>query len=242
LNLGFGGEDRGGVYHSIYDDFAWYSRFSDGEFVYGRALARTVGTILLRTADAELLPFDFTPLADSVQRYVGEVRDLAKARREETEEVRRETEEGIYAATSDVRHPVVPPRVEPRVPYFDFSPLEAAGDSLSAAAREFQRAAAEARGGSGAADRSRIAAANAAIRGVERALTRPEGLPGRPWFRHYVYAPGFYTGYDVKTLPAVREAIEQKQWPAVNGEIVKTAQAIEAAAARIREAAEKLKS
>jgi N-acetylated-alpha-linked acidic dipeptidase len=241
LNLGFGGEDRGGVYHSIYDDFAWYSRFSDGDFVYGRALAQTVGTILLKTADAELLPFDFMALAESVQRYVGEVRDLAKARREETEEVRRETEEGVYAATSDVRHPVVAPRVEPRVPYFDFSPLEAAVDSLSEAAREFQRAAAEAHGGADA-DRSRIAAANAAIRAVERAMTRPEGLPGRPWFRHYVYAPGFYTGYDVKTLPAVREAIEQKQWPAVNGEIVKTAEAIEAAAARIREAAEKLKS
>jgi N-acetylated-alpha-linked acidic dipeptidase len=135
----------------------------------------------------------------------------------------------------------VAPRVEPRVPYFDFSPLEAAVDSLSGAAREFQRAAAEAHVGADA-DRSRVAAANAAIRAVERAMTRPEGLPGRPWFRHYVYAPGFYTGYDVKTLPAVREAIEQKQWPAVNGEIVKTAAAIEAAAARIREAAEKLKS
>ena len=237
LNLGFGGEGGGGVYHSIYDDFAWYSRFSDGEFVYGRALAQTAGLVVMRLADADLLPFDFTGLSDAVRRYANEVRDLAKARRDEAEERRRESEEGVPAATTDPREPIAPPQLEERVHYFDFSHLENAVESLAAAARDFQHAA----GRSGApADRARLAAANEAIRSVERAMTRSEGLPRRPWFRHFVYAPGFYTGYDVKTLPAVREAIEQREWADVNHEIVVTGEAIEAAAAKIREAAKRL--
>jgi N-acetylated-alpha-linked acidic dipeptidase len=237
LNLGYGGEGGGGVYHSIYDDFAWYSRFSDGEFVYGRALAQTTGLVLMRVADSELLPFDFTALSDAVHRYLSEVRDLARARRDEADETRKQTEEGVYAATSDPRSPMAPPRVEPHVPYFDFSPLENAADSLGAAARELQRAVPK----DGRIDHAKAAAANAAIRAVERAMTRSDGLPRRPWFRHFVYAPGFYTGYDVKTLPAVREAIEQREWADVNKEIVRTAEAVESAAAKIREAAERLK-
>ena len=239
LNLGYGGEGGGGVYHSIYDDFTWFTRFSDGEFVYGRALAQTTGLILLRTADAGLLPFEFAELADTVQRYVKEVRELAQARREANEEQSRKIEEGIPEAMMDPREPSEPPKKEPPVPYFDFSPLDNAVDTLTRAAREFDRAAAAAAAGP-ALDEARIAQVNALVRTVERAMTRPEGLPRRPWFRHYVYAPGFYTGYDVKTLPAVREAIEEKQWSDVNAEIGRTAEAITSGAARIREAAAKL--
>jgi N-acetylated-alpha-linked acidic dipeptidase len=241
LNVAYGGEGGGGVYHSIYDDFAWFTRFSDGDFVYGRALAQTTGLLLLRTADAGLLPFEFTELADTVRRYVKEVRDLAQARREATEEQSRRIEEGTPEAVMDPREPSAPPKKEPPVPFFDFSPLDNASEALTRAAREYDRAAAAgSAAGAPDLDARRVTEVNALVRTVDRAMTRPEGLPRRPWFRHYVYAPGFYTGYDVKTLPAVREAIEEKQWNDVNAEIAKTAEAILNGAARIREAAEKL--
>jgi N-acetylated-alpha-linked acidic dipeptidase len=237
LNLGFGGEGGGGVYHSIYDDFTWYTRFSDGDFVYGKALAQTTGLILLRVADADLLPFDFEALAEAVSTYVKEVKDLARDRRDAAEERGRWLDEGGPSAMADPREPSVEPAREAPVPYFDFAPLENASDALNGAAREFARASA---GGAPAADPARVASVNAILRTVERAMTREEGLPRRPWYKHFVYAPGFYTGYDVKTLPAVREALEEKQWGDVNREAARTADAIAACAARIREAAGRL--
>ena len=240
LNVGYGGEGGGGgVYHSIYDDFSWYTRFSDGEFVYGRALAQTTGLLLLRLADADLLPFDFASLAERVETYVKELRDLARDKREAAEEQAKQSAEGVPDAIADPREPMAPPKIDTPVPFFDFSPLENASDALGRAARDFERAAP---GGSSGADpgAARLAAVNALVRSVERAMLREEGLPRRPWFKHSVYAPGFYTGYDVKTLPAVREAIEEKQWSEVNREIAKTAEAIEKCAARIREAAKAL--
>jgi len=172
-----------------------------------------------------------------VHRYVHEVRDLARARRDATEEASRKIDEGIPDALMDPREPSPPPKKEAPVPYFDFSPLDNASDELTRAARDFDRAAEASAAGLTPA---RAADVNALVRTVERAMTRAEGLPRRPWFRHYVYAPGFYTGYGVKTLPAVREAIEEKQWGDVNREIAKTAEAIAGGAARIREAAKKL--
>src|SRR5947207_14938318 len=83
VNLSFGGEDAGGIYHSIYDDFYWYTHFSDTEFVYGRALAQTAGTAVMRLADAELLPLDFANFTDTVRRYIDEVQRLAKDKRDQ---------------------------------------------------------------------------------------------------------------------------------------------------------------
>ncbi len=237
LNLGYGGEEGGGVYHSIYDDFSWYTRFADSNFAYGRTLAQTTGLLVLRTADANLLPFEFSTLAETVHGYVREVRDLAQTRRDATEEASRKIDEGIPEAVMDPKEPSPIPKKEPPVPYFDFSPLDNASAELTRAAQEFDRAAEASPAGLAP---ERVAEVNALIRTVERAMTRREGLPRRPWFRHYIYAPGFYTGYGVKTLPAVREAIEEKQWSDVNREIVKTAEAIASGAARIQEAAAKL--
>jgi N-acetylated-alpha-linked acidic dipeptidase len=238
LNFGFGGEGGGGVYHSIYDDFSWFTRFSDTDFLYGRALAQLAGTIVLRLSDADVLPFDFTGLADAVARYVKEIRDLAKERREAVEESNRRIDEGVPEAVADPREPFVAPKKAPAVPEFDFSPLEKASASLTDAAREFETAFA----GAERAGAARLARANALLRSAERALTRDEGLPRRPWFKHFVYAPGFYTGYDVKTLPTVREAIEEKQYAEVNPEAVRTAEALARAAAHIREAASALRA
>ena len=138
----------------------------------------------------------------------------------------------------DPREPFVAPKKSQPVPEFDFSPLEKASASLADAARDYETAFA----GGERAVASRLARANALLRSAERALTREEGLPRRPWFKHFVYAPGFYTGYDVKTLPAVREAIEERQYADVNPEVVRTAEALARAAAHIREAASALRS
>ncbi len=237
LHFGFGREGGGGVYHSIYDDFAWYTRFSDTDFSYGRALAQTTGTMLMRLADADILPFDFSALADTIGKYVKEVEELAKEKREAVEELARRIDEGLPEAVADPKEPFVAPKKEAPVPYFDFSGLENASASLTRAAKEYETA----REGVKGLDAGRLERLNAQLRAAERTLTREEGLPRRPWYKHYVYAPGFYTGYDVKTLPAVREAIEEKQWGDVNREAARTAEVLERAAAHIREAAKLLR-
>jgi len=236
LNFGFGGEDGGGVYHSVYDDFSWYTRFGDTDFTYGRALAQTTGTALLRLADADILPFDFSALADVVARYVAELEKLAGEKREAAEELDVEIDEGLHDAVSDPKAPLVPPRRKTPVPFFDLSPLQNASDDLKRAAADFEAA----RAGAGASDSASLARVNALLRETEQALLRPGGLPGRPWFRHSLYAPGLYTGYDVKTMPTVREAIEQEKYADVDGEAKKTAEAIERCAAKVREAAREL--
>ena len=238
LNVGFGGEDQGGIYHSIYDDFTWYTRFADGDFVYARALAQTAGTMTLRLANADVLPLDFTAAAEAIAKYVKEVQTLADTRRKETEEKSRQIEENLAWEVADPRKPYVAPRAEPAVPHFDFSPLQNASDALTAAAGAYARAYERAlAAGTPRPSKEALARWNTALRQFESALTAPEGLPERPWYRNFVYAPGAYTGYSVKTLPAVREAIEQKKWDEVNAAAAKTAAVIEKAADQVRTAA-----
>jgi len=221
VNLSFGGEDEGGgQYHSVYDDFYYYTHFMDTDFAYGRALAQTAGTMMMRMADADIIPYQFTDQADTIHRYVTEVKRLADTMRAEIKERNMNLAEGAYAAAADPKKTSVAPPHESVPPYFDFAPLDQASDDLTAAALAYERAIA-AHGQSGAS------AVNAGLIQTERALTDPDGLPGRPWFQNMIYAPGMYTGYGVKTLPAVREAIEQKQWPIVDTQIGHTAAAIE---------------
>lgn len=220
-NLGFGGEDQGGgQYHSIYDDFYWYTHFSDTDFVYGRALAQIAGTMVMRMADADILPYEFKDEADTVHNYVTEVKKLADSMRTEIKQRNEDLAEGAYKAAADPKKTSVPPPVGVVPPYFNFAPLDQASDDLTAAAAEYEKALA-AHGVSG------NAAVNGHLMRAQHAVTDSAGLPNRPWFENMVYAPGFYTGYGVKTLPAVREAIEQKEWPKVDGEIARTAAAIE---------------
>ncbi len=240
LDYGFGGEGGGGgVYHSIYDDFAWYTRFGDGDFAYGSVLAQTTGTTLMRLADADVLPFDFASLARTVARYVEEIQKLAKERREAAQELDAEIDEGLPGGVADPKEAFVAPPRKKAVPFFDLSALENASADLTNAAQEYETVLAAA---GKATDPAVLTRVNAILLAAERALTRDEGLPGRPWFKHYLYAPGLYTGYGVKTLPAVREAIEQEQYGDVNAEAVKTAEAIENCAAQARKAAEALKN
>ncbi len=239
LNLGFGGEDQSGIYHSIYDDFYWYTHFSDTSFVYGRALAQTAGRMVMRLADADVLPFVYTNLAQTVQRYTTELQQLRDQRAREIEATNRAVKAGDYAAVSDPEDPTSAPAVKVPPPQFNFAPLLNAVDTLNAAAARFEKA-------YGQWDRD-ADTAEAALRGVneqllksERDLTSPDGLPKRPWYKHLLYAPGFYTGYGVKTMPGAREAIEQGEWSDVNAQIARIADALSAEAALVNDAASAL--
>jgi len=241
LNLGFSGEGGGGIYHSIYDDFKWFTTFDDTAFVYGRALAQTVGTAVMRLADAEVLPYQFTGLAETVAKYAKEVEKLAKDKQDEIRERNRELDEGLFTATADPREPDVPPAHEELPPYLNFAPLDNATDALTRAAERYEKALGRAQAGGGAAlARPDAQIVNAALLRSERALTSAAGLPRRPWYRHEVYAPGFYTGYGVKTLPGVREAIEQKSWAEGDAQVGATGKALQAMADVINRAAEQL--
>jgi N-acetylated-alpha-linked acidic dipeptidase len=241
LNIGFGGEDRGGIYHSIYDDFYWYTHFGDRDFVYGRALAQTAGTAVMRLADAELLPFEFGDLSDTIQMYVKQLKNLSEKMRDDIVERNRELDEGVFTATADPRKTSVPPPREQIPPHLNFAPLDNATDTLVRASAEYRQALEKAAGNGGAHLASApVDEVNKMLMACEQKLTLEKGLPGRPWYKHYVDAPGQYTGYAPKTLPAVREAIDMKKWKEADEEIRVTAGVLDAEAALIHSAAEKL--
>jgi N-acetylated-alpha-linked acidic dipeptidase len=230
LNIGYGGEDEGGIYHSIYDDFYWYTHFSDTSFVYGRALAQAGGLTVLRLANADFLPFAFTNLGETVQTYVKDLQSLRDKRADEIAERNRQIEEGLFKFTSDPRDPVTPPQRQPPAPQLNFAPLLNALDSLNHAAARYDRAYSRAVTEGRATNAKSV---NERLIQAERALTSTEGLKNRPWYVHMLYAPGFYTGYGVKTIPGVREAIEQGQWQDADREIARAAAALEREAALI---------
>jgi N-acetylated-alpha-linked acidic dipeptidase len=241
LNLGFGGEDKGGIYHSIYDDFYWFTHFSDTTFVYGRALAQTAGTTVMRLADAELLPLDFGDFSDTIRHYIDEVQKLALDKRNEIIERNRNIDDGVFQAVNDPKNPMVPPAREAVPPFLNFAPLENGFAALLRTAQQYDQALAQsAENGSAALARASLRNVNARLIQVERALTLKEGLPNRPWFQHQIYAPGFYTGYGVKTLPAVRESIEQKDWKLAEDEIAKVGKVLENTGEAIQGAASEL--
>jgi N-acetylated-alpha-linked acidic dipeptidase len=226
LNIGYYGEDEGGVYHSIYDDFYWYTHFSDTEFVYGRALAQTGGTILMRFADADVLPYDFTGFADTVHRYVAEVKKLLSDKQEEIRERNEAIDQHLYESASDPRHPMLPPPKQAVPPYLNFAPLDNALSKLDTSAKRYSKAIQAFAKKNDGANAEKLAALNAQLIQIERRLTSTAGLPRRPWFKHLIYAPGFYTGYGVKTLPGVREGIETNRYEEAEKEISRAAQAL----------------
>ncbi|MGC2527212.1 MAG: transferrin receptor-like dimerization domain-containing protein, partial [Candidatus Acidiferrum sp.] len=241
LNIGFGGEDGGGIYHSIYDDFYWYTHFADTTFVYGRALSQTGGTAMMRLADADLLPFDFSDFAETMQTYIKELKDLSKKMQDEIRERNKEIDEGVFTATADPKKTYVPPKKEEVPPYQDFAPLENAVDAVVHSAAEYHKALehAEANGGAALASAS-LDEVNRLLIESERKFITPDGLPNRPWYKHQLYAPGFYTGYAAKTMPYVREAIEQKQWKQADEGVVVVAHCLQDEAKLIDDAAAKL--
>jgi N-acetylated-alpha-linked acidic dipeptidase len=206
LNVSFGGESQGGIYHSAYDTVAWYTKFSDTDFTYGRALAQTTGTLALRLADAPVLPFRFTDTADTLGRYVTELEKLA-------------------ASKPDAK--------------VDLSPVRAAVDALKRAGLEYERAfstvprVAE----SVLLGKKELRELNRQLIGAERKLGNGDGLPRRAWFKHQIYAPGFYTGYGVKTMPQIREGLEEGRFTEAQGGTRTVAAAVRALADQVSEAA-----
>ena len=224
LNLSFAGlDDSEGIYHSIYDDYYHFTKFLDTDFVYGRALAQTVGSLVIRLADASVLPFEFTSLADTVQTYVSDLEAQLKNRQTEVKELNQQIEEGVFTAIADPRRQTTAPVVESVPPSINFAPLDNAASALSQAADRYKKSLDAARS---RLTPDQIRAINKGLIQSERYLTDTGGLPRRPWYRHMLYAPGFYTGYGVKTMPGVREALEQKNYAEAEREIVRVAEAL----------------
>jgi N-acetylated-alpha-linked acidic dipeptidase len=233
LNIGFGGEDGGGSYHSVYDSFDHYTRFGDPGFDYGVALAQAAGRVTLRFANADTLPHSFGNFAETVARYVREVAKLADDTRDEIAERNRRIEEGTFSAVFDPTQTYVMPRPQPPAPGLDFAPLRAALARLQESAKGYDAAFAA----PPARERLRAPETRASLdrilMGVERSMTLDAGLPRRPWFKHQIYAPGFYTGYGVKTLPGVREAVEQHDWKEAAAQIALAAVTLRRVASEI---------
>jgi len=241
LGIGFAGEDHGGIYHSIYDDFYWYTHFSDTDFTYSRALSQTGGTLMMRMADADLLPFQFANFADDVRMYVREVEKFATQQRDDITERNLKIQEGVFTATDDPRETWVGPKKEDVPPHLNFAPLDNAVEDLARSSAEYQKVLDRASAnGATALGKHSVAEVNQLLIQSERRLTTPEGLPGRFWYKHELYAPGAYTGYAAKAIPAVRENLEQKKWKEAEQAAARVAQVLENEAALINEASAKL--
>jgi N-acetylated-alpha-linked acidic dipeptidase len=213
LNIGFGGESDGGIYHSIYDDFYWYTHFGDPEFLYERALAQVGGTAVMRMADADLLPFDPAGSADTIKRYVDELKTQLKEKQDKARERNKQLEEGVFTASSDPRKKDVPPPKAQIPPYLNFAPLENGSEAYSLAAKRYKQVLGKLADANPTVwDTAALKDINEQLMLTERTFTTQEGLKERPWFKHQIYAPGAYTGYGVKTIPAVREMMEEDKW------------------------------
>jgi N-acetylated-alpha-linked acidic dipeptidase len=224
-NIAFGGEGEDGSYHTLYDTYEHYTTWVDPGLVYGVALAKVAGRATLRLANARRLPFEFTAFADNVATYISELTDLADKMRKETEDTNEKIESGVFAAALDPTYTLGPPKKQEPVPYFNFAPLHNSLDRLQLAAGRYAEATSD-----NASFDDRI---NRLLFTSERVLTRDQGLSGREWYKHYIYAPGFYTGYGVKTIPGVREAIEQRNYADVDSQIQLAAEVLIDMAARI---------
>lgn len=207
LNIGFGGEDDGGEYHSIYDSYDHYKRFKDPKFEYGVALSKTAGRVTLRLVNANILPFDFKGFHKTVNGYVSEVTALLENMRESTEVENQMIRENRYKVASDPTRTYIQPKAKDPVPYLNFSNLQNAVASLEKSASAYSELVK-----ANPNPNTNLAKLNKTLYQAEQKLTIDAGLPKRPWFKHSIYAPGYYTGYGVKTLPGIREAIEQRDW------------------------------
>jgi N-acetylated-alpha-linked acidic dipeptidase len=229
LNLGFGGEDRGGTYHSAYDTPWYIDHFGDKDALYGKALADTAGTLVMRFADADVLPYDFRNLAATLQEYTGELKSLQKNLQYEAAVRQRNIDMGVYTLAADPQKPMRMPQPLTSPPDLDFAGLDNALAALTTAADSFQQARAQ----MGQASPDKLAKINAELALAERKFLSEQGLPRRPWVKHVLYAPGWYTGYGAKTMPGVQEALEDGRYAEASEQLVILVRSIENEAAYI---------
>ena len=243
LNVGYGGENDANQYHSIYDDFSWYTRFVDTDFSYGRLLAQTGGTTVLRLADADLIPFEYDGMADTIAKYVSELEKLLKDKQDEIKERNLELKEGVFNAVADPRKTSVPPPREADPPYMNFAPLKNAVESFKQSADRYQAAVAKLQtGGAPAPSPQVLDSVNTDLLKIQRTFLTERGLPERPWFKHQVYAPGAYTGYGAKPIAAVREYMDAKKWAEAEAQVPSVAKVLEDVASAIGKAADDLEA
>jgi N-acetylated-alpha-linked acidic dipeptidase len=221
VNMGFGGENAGGSYHSLYDTVAHYERFGDPDYAYGVTLAKVAGRATLRLANAAVLPFDPSAFSRSVAAYLEDIDQLAGKLRDETARTHAMLEAGDFDVALDPSETFGAPVRQDAVPHLNLAPLENAVADLQRAAREYRGAVAVPT--VEAMDPLALGRLNDLLFRTERALLDERGLPERPWYRHQIYAPGYYTGYGAKTLPALREAIEQRDFEAVEPAVTRIA-------------------
>jgi len=233
ITLGYGGEGGGGSYHSIEDSFSNYSRFSDPGFKYDLLLAQTSGRAAMRFANADVLPFEFNDFADTMEKYVGEVTKLLEDTRDETKEMNQLIRSKTLWAAADPNEPFVEPSPKPEVPYLNFAPLQNSVAKLKESCRKFEAARTASETNQPVLPSATEQALDDILIKMEQTLTTPEGLPRRPWYRHTIYAPGFYTGYSAKTLPGIREAIEQRNWAEATQQIEIIARTFESFASEL---------
>ncbi|WGK65597.1 transferrin receptor-like dimerization domain-containing protein [Croceiramulus getboli] len=220
LNLSFGGENGGGEYHTIYDTYPHYTRFKDPGFHYGVALAEVAGRITLRMANADVLPFEFTSWHTTVKGYLSEIMKETESMRDAVNKHNKLVEKNAYLLAADPKEAFAKPESKERIPYIDFSPIQNQLEKLEASIAAFSTMQASELT---VAQQNKL---NELLMDAEQQLTSKEGLPRRSWYKHQIYAPGFYTGYGVKTLPGVREAIEQKNWQEAQQQIEKLAETL----------------
>ena len=234
LNIGYDGEDEeGGVYHSAYDSFDHFTRFDDPGLAYGATLSKTVGRLVLRIADSDTPPTRYTDFAETVARYLTEVKKLADDRRSQDGKRARLIGDKAFALASDPLDPVGAPAADPTTPAIELAGLENAVIHLSAAAKAYDAAYAARGADLTPAARTRL---NASLRDIDQLLLDDRGLPGRPWYRNMIYAPGRFTGYGAKTLPGVREAIEERRFADADAYAKITAAAVDRYATRLEAA------
>jgi len=234
LDLAYGGEDEsGGVYHSLYDSFHHFTTFDDPGLKYGAALSKTAGRVVLRLADADTPPMRFGDFADAVSTYLDEVTKLADERREQDRKREGLAKDDAFRLASDPSKPVGAPAPEAETPHIELAALSDAVDHLKNAAARFDSAYADKGTKLDPARRTKL---NAMLRDIDQLLLDDRGLPGRPWYKNLVYAPGRLTGYGAKTLPGVREAIEDRRFEDANIYAGRTAKVVNNYADRLDQA------
>jgi N-acetylated-alpha-linked acidic dipeptidase len=238
LSIGFGGEDRSGTYHSAYDTPWFEDQFGDKEEVYGPVLAQTAGTLVMRVADADILPYDFKILTDTVKGYDAELKSLVKSLQDDAETRMRNIDLGLYKLTDDPKNPVRAPGPLVPPPAMNFAALDDSIGALGKAAADFDQAKAKL----ATLSPEKRKKLNAELALAERKLTTEQGLPRRPWVKHVLYAPGTYTGYGAKTIPGVREALEQGRFQEAQEQIAVVAKALQDEAAFVEQIATEIVS
>ena len=234
LNMAFGGESGGGSYHSLYDTYEHYKRFSDGKFIYGTTLSKVNGRLVLRLSEADILPFRFVNMVDNIGKFVEQNKKLSEDIRKSTKSLNDLLDNNDFAISSNPKKTYLPPKRLRQVPEFDFKPLDAALARLSTSAWKYEEALLKFQKGSLTTERK--SEINALLRSVDQAFINSKGLPRRDWFKNMMYAPGYYTGYGVKTLPGIREGLEERKWNEVRVYIKEVSKALDRASENINSA------